>query len=177
MIIFLILGNIELLLNIAVFSESTNRRNVCPPFILTMSKCGLSCLNISTIPVIYALNNPNPLNYNLFFCDMQFCLQHAFNQLMRTFFVIACADHYASCSNPAHIRAFSRYEVVFHLFCFSGLSQRFFSLSCVHVIMVNVTQERYYLNDLYFNGFRYCFLTKFTDVREEPFFEDEIEIC
>ncbi len=72
-----------------------------------MSKCGLSCLNISTFPIIYAFNNPNSLNYNLFFFDMQFYLLYAFNQLMRILFVIACADHYASCSNRAYIRPFS----------------------------------------------------------------------
>jgi hypothetical protein len=75
-----------------------------------MSICGLLGLNISTIPVIYALDNPDPLKYNLFFCEIQFYLRHAFNQLMRTFFVLACADRYASCSERANIRAFSRYQ-------------------------------------------------------------------
>jgi len=113
---YLRLGNIRLLLNIAFFSQSTYPRNSCSPYILTMSICSLPCLNISTIPVIYASNNPNPLNYNLFFCDM-----HLINQC-ETIFVIVCVDLSAFCSNRANIRAFSRYEVSFHLFCFSGLS-------------------------------------------------------
>jgi hypothetical protein len=87
------------------------RRNSCSLYILTMSVCGLLGLHISVIPVIYALDNPNPSSYDIYFCAIQFYLRHAFNQLMRTFFVIACADRYASCSQKTSIRALSRYEV------------------------------------------------------------------
>jgi hypothetical protein len=124
MITYLILANIGLFLNrTIVFSQWTYRWNSYSLYILTLSINGLFRLNISTIPIIYALNSSNPLNYNLFsFYEMQLYLLHAFNQLMRILFVIACADCYASCSNRSNIRASSRYEVAFDLFCCSGLS-------------------------------------------------------
>lgn len=53
-----------------------------------MSISDLFGLNISTILIIYSLNNPNPMNSNLFFCEIQFYFRHAFNQLLRTFFVL-----------------------------------------------------------------------------------------
>lgn len=105
---YLILGNIGLILNIAVFSQRISARNPCLLYLLSMSICGLIGLNISTIPYIYALDHSNPLKNNLFLCRFQFYLRHAFNQLMRTFFVIACADRYACSSKQAKIRAFSR---------------------------------------------------------------------
>ena len=108
---YLVLGSVGLILNIIIFSQPTFRRNSCSLYILTMSIYGLLGLHISVVPVIYALNHPDPLTSNRFFCAMQFYLRHAFNQLMRTFFVLACADRYAACSRRANIRAFSRHEV------------------------------------------------------------------
>ena len=105
---YLILGTIGLILNIAVFSQRISSRNPCSLYLLSMSICGLIGLNISTIPYIYAVDHPNPMDENLFLCQIQFYLRHAFNQLMRTFFVIACADRYACSSKQAKIRAFSR---------------------------------------------------------------------
>ena len=108
---YLTLGSVGLILNIAVFSQPAFRRNSCSLYILSMSIFGLLGLQISAVPVVYALDNPNPLNYNSFYCGIQFYLRHGFNQLMRTFFVLACADRYAACSRKPNIRAFSRCEV------------------------------------------------------------------
>ena len=105
---YLILGNIGLIINIAVFSQRISSRNPCSLYLLSMSICGLVGLNISTIPYIYGLDHRDAINQSLFFCQIQFYLRHAFNQLMRTFFVLACADRYACSSKEAKIRAFSR---------------------------------------------------------------------
>ena len=108
---YVILGNIGLLCNIIIFRQAFYRRNSCSMYILFMSINGLFGLNISTIPVIYATNNFNPMNSNVVFCGLQFYLRHLFNEIMRTCLVLACFDQYVSCSRQAHIRALSRYEV------------------------------------------------------------------
>ncbi|CAF0861326.1 unnamed protein product [Adineta steineri] len=108
---YLILGSIGLFLNIAYFTQPAYRDKSFSLYIVTMSICGLLGLHISTVPIIYALYNPDPLTYNAFFCAIQFYLRHSFNELMRTFFVLACADRYASSSTQAKIRRFSQYKV------------------------------------------------------------------
>lgn len=109
---YIILGNIGLLLNVAVFiGPIYYRRNPFPLYIVAASLCGLIGLNFSTIPVVYALDHPNPLTSSLIFCQLQFYFRHSFNQMMRTFFIFACADRYAISSNNVRIRSFSRYQI------------------------------------------------------------------
>ncbi|CAF4377398.1 unnamed protein product, partial [Adineta steineri] len=98
---YLILGSIGLFLNIAYFTQPAYRDKSFSLYIVAMSICGLLGLYISTVPIIYALHNPDPLTYNAFFCAIQFYLRHSFNELLRTFFVLACADRYASSSTQA----------------------------------------------------------------------------
>jgi hypothetical protein len=76
-----------------------------------MSITGLLGLYISTVPIVYAVHYPDPLAHSAFFCWIQYYLRHALNELMRTFFVLACADRYASSSKHVNIRAYSRLEV------------------------------------------------------------------
>jgi hypothetical protein len=78
---------------------------------LAASLHGLIGLNISAVPVVYALDHPNTITSSPVFCQVQFYLRHSFNQTMRTFFILACADRYASSSNNVRIRAFNRYRI------------------------------------------------------------------
>jgi hypothetical protein len=109
------LGNIGLILNIVVFIQPGHRRNSSSLYILAMSFCALIGLNVSNISVIYALDHSDIRNSGLVFCQLQVYLRHVFNQMMRTFFVLACADRYAISSNHARIRTFSRYQVAIRL--------------------------------------------------------------
>jgi hypothetical protein len=108
---YLILGDIGLLFNIAIFSQPTHRRNPSSLYILAMSLCALIGLNMSVVPIIYALYQPDPSTTSFVFCLLQRYLRHSFNQMMRTFFVLACADRYMVTSHNARIRSFSRYRV------------------------------------------------------------------
>jgi hypothetical protein len=108
---YTILGNIGLLCNIAIFSQSAHRRNPSSLYILAASISGLIGLNISVVPVVYALKHPNPLTSSLMFCQLQFYVRHAFNQMMRSFFIFTCADRYAISSNNVRLRSFSRYTI------------------------------------------------------------------
>jgi hypothetical protein len=83
-----------------------------------MSICGICGLNISAVPVIWALAYPNPVLYNQVACGMFFYFRHAFNQMLRTLFVVICADRYASCSTRSNIRAFSQYKVAVRVTAF-----------------------------------------------------------
>jgi hypothetical protein len=76
-----------------------------------MSITGICGLNISTVPIIWGLTYPSPFLYDQVSCGMFFYFRHSFNQMLRTFFVMVCADRYASSSNRANIRAFSEYKV------------------------------------------------------------------
>lgn len=75
-------------------------------------------MNNAVIPIIYALNHPNPLSYSLLFCKLQYYLRHAFSQSMRSFLVLACADRYATCNNRARTRLFSRYQIAIRIIPF-----------------------------------------------------------
>ncbi|CAF2967802.1 unnamed protein product [Rotaria sp. Silwood2] len=108
-------GNIGLFFNILIFSQSAHRRNSCSLYILFMSFCSSIGLNSAVIPVIYALDHPNPLSYSLVFCKLQYYLRHVFSQSMRTFLVLACVDRYATSSNRVYIRSFSRYQVAIRI--------------------------------------------------------------
>ncbi len=108
---YIILGNIGLLLNIAIFIAPAHRRNPFSLYILAASSCGLIGLNFSAVPVVYALDHPNPVTSTLAFCQLQFYFRHSFNQMMRTFFIFACIDRYAISSNSVRIRSFSRYSI------------------------------------------------------------------
>ncbi|CAF4231066.1 unnamed protein product, partial [Rotaria magnacalcarata] len=57
-----------------------------------MSLCSAIGLNSAVIPLIYALDHPNPLSYSIPFCKSQYYFRHVFSQSMRTFFVVACVD-------------------------------------------------------------------------------------
>lgn len=104
---YVTLGNIGLLFNLAIFFPPAYRRNPCSIYIFAASVCGLIGLNISTVPVIYALDYPNPSTTSVRFCELQFYFRHAFNQMMRTFFICACIDRYAISSIRVRIRSFS----------------------------------------------------------------------
>ncbi|CAF0837888.1 unnamed protein product [Adineta steineri] len=112
---YIILGNIGLLLNIAIFIWPAYRRNPCSIYILAASFCGLIGLNISAVPVVYALDNTNPVTASLFFCQFQFYSRHSFNQMMRTYFIFACIDRYAISSNNVRIRSFSQYRTTIYI--------------------------------------------------------------
>jgi hypothetical protein len=109
--IYIILGNIGLLFNMAIFSQRTHRRNSTSLYILIMSFCAFIGLNISVIPYIYALDSPNSFTPSALYCQLQFYFRHAFNQMMRSFFILACANRYAISSNQLRIRSFGRYQI------------------------------------------------------------------
>ncbi|CAF3338935.1 unnamed protein product [Rotaria socialis] len=106
-----ILGNIGSIFNLLIFSRSSHRRNSCSLYIVSMSLCSSIGLNSAVIPIIYALDHPNPLSYSIPFCKSQYYFRHVFSQSMRTFFVIICVDRYASCNNRVFIRSFSRHKI------------------------------------------------------------------
>jgi len=105
---YLILGSIGLLLNIAILTRPAHVRNPGSVYILTMSFCAFIGLYICVIPVIYTSNHSNSPISSPLYCQLQFYFRHAFNQMMRTFFIIAWADRYATSSNNLRIRSFSR---------------------------------------------------------------------
>ena len=108
---YLIFGNIGLLCNITMFSRHTYRRTPASLYILVMSLCGFIGLNISVIPVIYGLGHPDLLTGFSAFCQLQRYFRHTFNQIMRTFVVLSCADRFAVTSQYARIRSFSQFKV------------------------------------------------------------------
>ncbi|CAF1458933.1 unnamed protein product [Adineta steineri] len=112
---YLILGNIGLLLNMLIFFCAAYRRNPCSIYIFSASLCGLIGLNISTISVVYALDHPNPATTSVLFCELQFYFRHAFNQMMRTFFICALIDRYAISSNNIRIRSFSCFRTTIYI--------------------------------------------------------------
>ncbi|CAF1459113.1 unnamed protein product [Adineta steineri] len=74
----------------------------------TYSISGIWGLNVSAVPLIWGLDHASPFLYNQVACEMFFYFRHSFNQMLRTFFVLACADRYACCSDRQKVRAFSQ---------------------------------------------------------------------
>jgi len=107
---YLILGNIGLLLNMFIFIRPAHRRNSCSLYLFSMSFCSLIGLNSATVPNIYALDHSNPLVQSIVVCKLQYYFRHAFSQLMRMFFILACADCSAACSKNVWIRSLSDYR-------------------------------------------------------------------
>jgi len=101
-------GSIGLIFNIAIFSQ---HRNPCSLYILTMSLCAFIGLYIFVVPTLYSSYHSNLVISSPLFCQLQFSFRHSFNQMMRSFFILACADRYAISSNNLRIRSFSRYYV------------------------------------------------------------------
>ena len=108
---YTIVGNIGLLFTMAIFSQPGHRRNPCSLYIFSTSSCALIGLNVATIPFIRTPDRVDPLSISYIGCQLLFYFRHTINQMMRTFFVLACADRYAISSQHARIRSFSRYEV------------------------------------------------------------------
>ncbi|CAF1110830.1 unnamed protein product [Adineta steineri] len=77
----------------------------------TYSISGIWGLNVSAVPLIWGLDHASPFLYNQFACGMFFYFRHSFNQMLRTFFVLVCADRYACCSDRQKVRAFRQYKV------------------------------------------------------------------
>jgi hypothetical protein len=94
-----------------IFSQPAHRRNSTSLYILAMSSCALVSVSVYIVPTIYTFNHLDPLTYSPFLCQIVYYLRHSFNQMMRTFFVLVCADRYALSSNQARIRSFSQYRV------------------------------------------------------------------
>lgn len=107
---YTIVGNIGSLLNIIIFSQPTHRRNPSSLFILAMSISAFLGLNVSTIPVIYEVDRRDPILSSQLFCQLQFYFRHSLNQMMRTFFILACIDRYIISSDNQRIRSFSNYR-------------------------------------------------------------------
>ena len=112
---YLVLGNIGLLLNMVFFSQKMHRQNPCSLYLLASTICRLTSLNISLIPIIYALDHPDQRNTSLIFCKLQYYFRHVPNQMMRSFIILACVDRYALCSIRPRIRSFSQYWVAIRL--------------------------------------------------------------
>ena len=93
------------------FSQKTHRQNPCSLYLLASTICRLTTLNISLIPIIYALDHPDQRNTSLIFCKLQYYFRHVPNQMMRSFIILACVDRYALCSIRPRIRSFSQYWV------------------------------------------------------------------
>lgn len=108
---YIILGSIGLFFNIMVFILPAYYRNPFSLYIFVASLCGLIGLNFSAVPVVYALDHPNPVTVSAIFCQVQFYFRHSFNQMMRTLFIFACVDRYAISSQKARIRSFSQYRI------------------------------------------------------------------
>jgi hypothetical protein len=105
-------GTIGVLFNIAIFSQLPHRQSPTSLYILAMSLCSLISLSAYLIPTFYALDHPDPSTTPPFsLCQLIYYLRHSFNQMMRSFMVLACADRYAICSNQVRIRSFSQYRI------------------------------------------------------------------
>ncbi|CAF1466372.1 unnamed protein product [Adineta ricciae] len=96
-------------------TQSNYRRTPCALYILAMSFSGIWGLNISAVPIIWGLDHPSPFLYNQVSCGIFFYFRHSLNQMLRTFFVLVCADRYACCSDRPKIRAFSQYKVAIRI--------------------------------------------------------------
>jgi hypothetical protein len=63
---YLTLGDIGLILNIIIFSQTVHRRNTCSIYILATSLSSLIGLNSAIIPVMYSLDHRNPYHLILY---------------------------------------------------------------------------------------------------------------
>lgn len=111
MLTYCTLGNIGLLLNLIIFSQTRRRRNSFTLYTLATSLSSLISLNSAIIPLLYSLHYRNPATSSILACRLFYYLRHAFSQMMRTFLVLACIDRYATCSGHTRFRrVFNQYR-------------------------------------------------------------------
>ncbi|CAF1044435.1 unnamed protein product [Adineta ricciae] len=115
MTIYTILGDLGLILNIFFFLQTNHRHNSCSLYKLSMSICGFIGLNSAVIPIIYSSYNPDLFISSLFFCRFSYYFRHAFSQMMRTFIVLSCWDHYFVCKNKRFLFSTSLYQISIRL--------------------------------------------------------------
>ena len=83
-----------------------------------MSISNFFSLNIGTIPIIYALDNPDPLQNILILCKLQFYFRHTPYQMMRTFMILACINRYIASHVQHRLQFFNQYKLTIRCIIF-----------------------------------------------------------
>lgn len=108
---YLVFGNIGFILSAIIFCQPHHRQKPCSLYLFSANTCRMIAMNVAVIPIIYALDYPNPSSTSLIFCQLQYYFRHVPNQMMRTFIIVACIDRYALCKLRTRMRFFNRYSV------------------------------------------------------------------
>ncbi|CAF1233695.1 unnamed protein product [Adineta ricciae] len=115
MSVYTALGSIGLLFNAVIFIRSPHRRTSASLYMISTTWCALIGLLVTTIPMIYEADNYNPLTSYPFYCEAIFYIRHAFNQMMRTFFILTCVDRAAVSSMNPNIRSFGNCRIAIRM--------------------------------------------------------------
>ena len=112
------LGNVGNLFLIAIYLQKKHRTNSCSIYLLASSIFCLIAANWAIIPLLYALNNPDPLANSLTLCRMRGYFIHTASMCFRYILVLVCADRYALCNTRASVRALSRPAIAYRSIAF-----------------------------------------------------------
>ncbi|CAF1314962.1 unnamed protein product [Adineta ricciae] len=115
MLVYTVFGSIGLLINAVIFTRSLHRRTSVNLYMLSTTWCALIGLLVTAIPMIYEVDNYNPLTTYPFYCEGIFYIRHAFNQMMRTFFILTCIDRAAVSSMNPNIRSFGNCRIAIRM--------------------------------------------------------------
>jgi hypothetical protein len=79
---YVILGDIGLFFNMAIFSQPIHRRNPSSLYLLVSSICAFIALNFSSIPVIYQLDHYSAVMNTPLYCQLQYYFRQGLNSLI-----------------------------------------------------------------------------------------------
>ncbi|CAF4905069.1 unnamed protein product, partial [Rotaria sp. Silwood1] len=126
---WLIFGVPGCLLDIVIFSRSRLRKTSCCIYFLGTCINNLITLGSGVGPVVYSLNNPNPLVKSLIFCKVRGYIFQNNLMLSRWFVSFACIDRYVLSSENVHLRRFGNVRIAYRVMIIIII---FWSIVCSH---------------------------------------------
>lgn len=132
------LGNMGNLFLIAIYLQKKHRTSSCSIYLRASSIFCLISANWAIIPLLYALNNPDPLAYSLTLCRMRGYFIHTASMCFRYTLVLVCADRYALCNTSASVRALSRPAIAYRSIAFITV---FWYVASLHLAILEDIQN------------------------------------
>ncbi|CAF0984637.1 unnamed protein product [Adineta ricciae] len=135
---YLALGNIGNFLALLIFSNKNHRRNPCSVYLGVGSLFNILGINLGIIPLVYALDHPDPLPLSLSLCKWRQYALHAILMIDRILIVFACFDRFAVSSSRPSIRRWSNIKLA----RWSTIAIiLFWFIICIHILVYQDIQH------------------------------------
>lgn len=135
---YLALGNIGNFLALLVFSNKNHRHNPCSTYLGVGSLFNIVGINLGIVPLVYALDHPDPLPLSLSLCKWRQYALHAILMIDRILIVFACFDRFAVSSSRPSVRRWSNIRLA--RWSTIGIIL-FWFIICIHILVYQDIQN------------------------------------